>query len=389
MCIALLSCLLFQVSNGNEIVLLTGRISSGFFFGLIYLTSIVHAGENSSKHIRHINLLLHSGLLGLGIIIAVQMRLPPYTIFTPETLVAVQSLVVILFGILASHIFTRESAIFLLHHQKIFYEEDMSEAYDTFTNLQKKNVSADEIEHDFDEIKTMLANESPQSRNPFVDGNLKPLFLCCSCRLVALLSFNLPLIIEVLDSEKIIACDEYPGDQLVINLVLWFGCGLIAISVLHYIGKKHLLYLYSTIFGISLTFVRILSIFDLRYSLTFYLPAVLLLFYFYIVSLPLEMASNIYLSEAFATPKKPFSLAIIVMVEHFVHLLLLIMYFMRWTHWFLLVTSLGLMGLSFKVYWSLPRETNGLSLQQSVYAFRTAIVREWYSQANINSRCVV
>lgn len=317
------------------------------------------------------------------------MRLPPYTIFSRETLVAIHSLVVILFGIVTTHIFTKESPIFLLQHQKIVYEEDMSEAYDTFTNLQMKNVSTDEIEHDFDEIKTMLANESQKSRNPFTDGNLKPTILCCCSRLVALLSFNLPLIIEVLASEQIIACDEHSGDQLVINLVLWFCCGVIAICVLHYIGKKHLLYLYSTMFGISLTFVRILSIFDLRYSLTFYLPAVLLLFYFYIVSLPLEMAANIYLSEAFATPKKPFSLAIIVTVEHFAHLILLIMYFMHWTHWFLLVTSLGLMGLSFKVYWSLPRDTNGVSLQQSVYVFRTAIVREWYSQANINSRCVV
>lgn len=318
------------------------------------------------------------------------MRLPPYTIFSRETLVAVHSLVVILFGIVTTHIFTKESPIFLLQHQKIVYEEDLSEAYDTFTNLQKKKVSAEEIEHDFDEIKTMLANESQQSRNPFTDGNLKPTILCCCSRLVALLSFNLPLIIEVLASEKFIACDEHSGDQLVINLMLWFCCGLISICILHYIGnKKHLLYLYSTMFGISSTFVRILFIFDVRYSLAFYLPAVLLLFYFYLVSLPLEMASNIYLSEAFPTPKKPFSLAIIATAEHSVHLLLLIMYFQRWTSCFLLVTSLGLMGLSFKVYWSLPRDTNGVSLQQSVYAFRTAIVREWYSQANINSRCVV
>lgn len=366
-----------------------GRVLGGCFHGLIYLPTIVHAAENSSKRIRHIALLINSYIFGLGIIIAAQLRLPPYTSVTSETLVAIHSFIVILCGIVITHIFTKESPVFLLHHQKIVYEEDLSEAYDTFTNLQKKHVPADDIEHDFDEIKTMLANESQLSRNPFTDGNLKPTILCGCIRLVALLSFNLPLIIEVLASEKIIACDEHTGDKVVINLVLWFCCGIIAICVLHYIGKKHLLYLYSTIFGISLTFVRILSIFDLRYSLTFYLPAVLLLFYFYIVSLPLEMASNIYLSEAFATPKKPFSLAVIVTVEHCVHLLLLIMYFMRWDHWILLVTSLGLMGMSFKVYWSLPRDTNGVSLQQSVYAFRTAIVREWYSQANINSRCVV
>lgn len=381
---------MFQLSGGNEIALMFGRIFAGMFHGLVYLTTIVHTAENTSKYIRHLLMVEFGFNSGLSVACFALLRIPPYSSFDDNKVVAVPTLVLIATAVIATHFFTKESPIYLLQHQKIVYEEDMSEAYDTFVTLQKKDITPEEVDEKFDEIKAMLAEESLQTRNPFTDGNFKPLFLCCCCRLVGVLSFNLPIIVEVLAEEgSIVSKTACASHQVLIVLLIWLVVGTATVATLHHLNKKFLLFLFSTMFGISSTFVRIILIFDVRYSLVFHLPAVLLLFYFYIVSLPLDTMSSLCLGEAFSTPKRAPSIALIVALEHCLHILLLVLHFNRMSNTFWLITSLGLMGLSFKVYWSLPRATDGASLQQSVLAYRTAVVREWYSQANNKSRCVV
>lgn len=381
---------MFQLANGNEIMLLFGRTFAGIFHGLIYLTTIIHTAENASKYIRHL-LMIEFGInSGISLACIALLRIPPYDQFHSDTIVAVPTLILIIIGIFATHIFTKESPIYLLQHQKLVYEEDLSEAYDTFVSLQKSNITTEEIDEKFDEIKAMLAEESQQTQNPFTDGNLKSLFLCLCCRLVALLSFNLPFIIEVLLAENSIVSDKIENShQIMIIILIWFIIGTLTIIILHHLNKKYLIFLFSTLFGISSTFVRILFIFDIRYSLVYYLPAVLVLFYFYIVTLSMDTMSTLCISEAFSTPKRATSIAVIVIIEHLLHIILLIMYFNKMSNTYWMIVSLGLMGLSFKVYWNLPRDTDGLSLHQSVFVYRTTIIREWYSQANNNSRCVV
>lgn len=346
--------------------------------------------ENASRHFRQILLLSFGYNFGIAILLGAIFILPPYDEFKREYVIAIPSLIFIVIAIICTHIFTIESPIFLLQQQKIVYEEDLSEAYDTFTSLQKKEILPEEIERKFDEIKAMLADELPLTCNVFSDDNAKPLLLCICLRLVSLFSFNLPLImsiIEITSNEILIPCKlKHDNARILVNILFWFIGGMTTICIVHYLNKKYIFYLFSTMFGISYTFIRILFIFDVRYSLVFYFPAVLLLFYFYIVSLPLDMISNVYLSEAFATPKKPLSIGLITVIEHFVHILLLLMHFNRFIECFWLIISLSLMGLSFKVYWSLPHDTNGKSLQQCYFAFRNATVRECYSQANNNSR---
>lgn len=374
--IGLVSNMIFLFSKHNVIMELIARMCAGVLHGLVYITIIIHAGENASKYFRHTLLLFFGSYYSLGIFIG--------SLYDNKAVIVVPVFIYIVITVISTHVKCKESPIYLLQHQKVVYEEDLSKAFDTFVSLQKVELSPEEVGRKFDEIKTMLAEESSLSRNIFTDGNFKALFICLSTRLVGLLSFNLPLITMVANNELFLIPESILRPVLS-TVMLWFCGGLLTITIVHKLGKKHVIYLFASMFGISTIFIRLLFIFDVTHSLVYYLPNALLLFYFYIVSLPLEVTSNVCLSEAFPTPKKPFSIVLITVIEHFVHILLVVMYFNGWTDCVCLVTSLGLMTLGFKIYWSLPKNTDGLSLQQSVYTYRSATSSEWYSQANTNN----
>lgn len=385
----LISSVLLILSNSHDIWLVFGRILGGIVHGLVYITTIIHAGENASKNFRHLLLLIFGYSFGVSLVMATLLRLPPYSTTRVELVVGVPSIVFAILAILSTRFLVKESPLYLLQQQRVVYEEDLSEAYDTFTSLQKRLLTPDEIQKKFDEIKLHFADEMSYSQNIFTDGNFKALILCLCSRLVALLSLNIPLIMWVIKVETLRDI-EHHLNKLVVSIILWFIGGMIMIIVFHRANRKHWFYIVGVIFALICVFVGILQKLQIKnYIFERYLLGVALTLYFTFISLPLEMISTLYLSEAFILPKKPISIAIITILEHLLHILLLFFHLEKIDDAFWAVTSLGLIGLSIKVYWSLPRTTNGLTLHQSANAFKNLTVMEWYSQANINSRCVV
>lgn len=386
---ALLSSLLLILSNSNDICLIFGRIFGGIVHGLVYITTIIHSAENASKNFRHLLLLIFGYNFGVSLLMAALLRLPPYSGANPENMVAIPSIIFAIIAILCTRFLVKESPLYLLQQQRVVYEEDLSEAYDTFTSLQKRLLTPDEIQKKFDEVKLHFADEMSNSQNIFTDGNFKPFLLCLCSRLVGVLSLNLPLVMEVLSCD-VLRDFEHHMHKITITIILWFIGGMAMICSFHRCNRKHWFYVVSMLFGMIITFIGILLIFGVKsYIFKDVFRQLILCVYFFLVSLPLEMISTLYLSEAFILPKKPISIVIITILEHLLHILLIFLYLQKHNDAFWIITSLGLIGLSIKVYWSLPRTTNVMTLHQSANAFKNSTVMEWYSQANINSRCVV
>lgn len=376
-------------SDSKDVFLIFARILGGFLHGLVYITTIIHAAENASKNFRHFLLLIFGYNFGVSIVMGGLLRLPPYSGTNHELIVAIPSIIFAIIAILCTRFLVKESPLFLLQQQRVVYEEDLSEAYDTFTSLQKRLLTPDEIQKKFDEIKLQFADEMSNSQNIFTDGNFKPLILCLCLRLVAVLSLNLTLVLQVANSSTFRDIERHI-DHLAFTVILWFIGGMIMIVVFHRANRKHWFYLASMCFGMIGIFIGILQIFNVKtFIFKNVFPGLALSLYFFLISLPLEMISTLYLSEAFILPKKPLSIALITILEHSMHIILIYFQLRGFLDPFWIVTSLGLIGLSIKVYWSLPRTTNGLTLHQSSNAFKNLTVMEWYSQANTNSRCAV
>lgn len=357
--------------------------------GILYITTIIHSAENASKNFRHILLLTFGYNFGLSVAAGSLLYMPLNRGVNPETLIGTATAVIAFVGVICTRFLVKESPLYLLQQQRIVYEEDLSEAYDTFTSLHKKMLTPDEIQKKFDEAKLHFADEMSNSQNIFTDGNFKTLFLCLCARLVGVLSFNLPLVLHVVSS-KIFEELRDDVNLLMFTIIVWFIGGMFMLCLFHQLNKKHSFYIISVICGICLTLKCVLIVSHVQgYMIKEYIPHFILSLYFFLISLPMEMISTLYLSEAFIVPKKPFSIAIITTFEHLLHILLIVLYENGRDESFWIITGLGLIGLSVKVYWSLPRKTNGLTLHQSVNAFKNATVMEWYSQANVNSRCVV
>lgn len=366
--------------------LIPGRLCAGISHGFVYIATLIHTSETASKEFRHFLVLNVGFTFGLSILVVAVISLSSYKAGGLEANTAITTFIYAILALVNNHFSTQESPIYLLQKQNMDTEGAAAEAYETFRILQKKRMSCIEIQRRFTELKASVIEESFQSRKIFDDGNFNAIILATCIRLATVLSFNLGLVLMALEMGKlVIVTDE--SHMLRIIFLCWFVGGTLTIFISY--KYRHYLYLVALIFGIISTVNIILLIVGIGIFIRIFLfvLTVSLLYYVLCISLPLEILGGIYLSEAFPLSKKPFSIAVTLTVEYLVHILLtfFIMENMMISFWF--VTSLSLIGLGFKLFWCVPRDTHQMALPQSARAFASASAREWYTRANDNSRC--
>lgn len=373
--------------------LIPGRVTAGISHGLVYYTTLVHTSETASKEFRHFVVLNIGFTFGISILVVSVISLSSYNANGLQANTAITTLIYAIIGLINNYVYTQESPIYLLQQQRLRDGDDTEingtaaiEAYETFRVLQRQRMSCLESQRRFAELKAYVSNEHRLSGNILADGNQHVIVLATCIRLATVLSFNLGLVFLTISMEQLVfSADE--AQMLRISFLAWFVCGTLTIFVTY--RRRNCLYLCALAFGIVSTANLIILIIGTKrfIELFVYVLAAMLGAYVLCVSLPLDILGGIFLSEAFPLSKKRWSIAIALCLESVAHLILIwfVVEQMYLSFWF--VTSLSLIGLGFKLAWSVPQDTHRMTLQESAAAFVGASAREWYTRANVNSRC--
>lgn len=241
-------------------------------------------------------------------------------------------------------------------------------------------MSCVDMQRRFLQLKAYVIEEKPYSINILDDNNIHAIVLGTCIRLTTCISFNWAIIFVAINMEQLIfSSDE--SHLLRITFLCWFVCGTLTIFIAY--KMRNCLYFAALAFGIVATanVIALIAFIDIfKYFL-----AVMLGVYILCISLPLEILGGIYISEAFPLAKKPLSMAFALCIEYIVHILLTLFVLQQMYIPFWFLTSLSLIGLGFKLSWSIPQGTYKMTLKQSAIAFGSATAREWYTRANVNS----
>lgn len=396
----MLTCVLFFISEWHPEALIPGRVTAGISHGLIYYTTLVHTSESASKEFRHFVVFNVGFTFGLSILVVAVISLSSYQVEGLQANVAFSTIIYTIIALINNYISTQESPIYLLQQQQsIANDHDNSrnnnddghvaadaKAYETFRILQKQRMTTQEIQRHFAELKAYVRHENVQSTNILDDQNRDAIILVTCIRLATTFSFNLGLIFMTISMEQLVFTHD-ESQMLRITFLAWFVCGTLTIFITY--RARNCLYLCALAFGVISTTNIIILIIGIKVFIKIfsYVLATSLAVYVLCVTLPLDILGCIYLSEAFPLAKKRWSMAIALCVEYTVHIALIV-FVLEEAHisfWF--VTSLSLIGLGFKLSWSVPQDTQRMALHECAAAFSNASAREWYTRANVNSRC--
>lgn len=374
--------------------LIPGRVTAGISHGLIYYVTLVHTSETASKEFRHFVVLNIGFTLGLSILVVAVISLASYRVEKLQANAAITNFIYATIALINNYVSTQESPIYLLQQQRHHTgDEDTPdasvsapEAYESFRVLQKQRMHGDEIRRRFADLKAYVCHEQQQSSNMVADGNHRAIVLATCIRLTTVLSFNLGLIFTAITMKHLIVVSD-ESQMLRITFLAWFVCGTLTIFITYRV--RNCLYLCALAFGIVSTANIIILIIGAKIfiDLFAYVLAITLAVYVLCISLPLDILGGIYLSEAFPLSKKRYSIAVALCTEYTVHLILILLVLQQMHVSFWFVTSLSLIGLGFKLSWSVPHDTQRMAMEECATAFVDASAREWYTRANVNSRC--
>lgn len=380
--LTLLTSVLFMAAEWHPETLIPGRIVAGFSYGLIYFVTLIHTSETASNEFRHFVVLNIGFTFGLSILVVAVISLSSYNVEGLQGNAAITTLIYGIIAFINNYFSTQESPIFLLQKQTDDTEVATIEAYETFRVLQKRRMTCMEMQRRFLQLKAYVMDERQYSTNILDGNNMRAILLGTCIRLTTCLSFNLGICFVAINMEQLIFSND-ESHMLRITFLCWFVCGTLTIFITYKI--RNCLYLAALAFGIVAT-VNVIALIVFIDIFKYVLAAVLGA-YVLCASLPLEILGGIYISEAFPLSKKPLSMAFALCMEFAAHILLTLFVLQQMFIPFWFLTSLSLIGLGFKLSWSIPQDTHKMTLQQSAMAFGSATAREWYTRANVNSRC--
>ncbi len=315
----------------------TGRILMGIAHGLAYVTLITHAGENAAKNMRGTILSIINSMIYTGIFASVAITGAvhydwwsgrPHTI-TSDRIVSIVGVVLAVAAIGINMMMTVESVPFLLdmnnrEHAKINLIRLRGSHHETLALIQE-----------MEEFHLMNVQDKQDNWNIFTDGNVKPLFLMILMRLMVALTNNFLLNTLAIGYASQMF-DNFDIAQLrLVPLVVVaprLGMSIIQIFYADVIKRKIQLIVSSLlapilliVLGIVLNTVRVYS--WSQYQAVNISVAVMWLIFQLACSIGMDQMQDVYLSEAFSTAKKQWSIAFVAAFEHLFHIFMIGMYF--------------------------------------------------------------
>lgn len=398
--------------NDAKEMLIIGRIVAGISHGIVYITIIVHASENSVKEFREILMLLIAGCINCSYILAVIVFQPIDRIFLSESFLFIGSIVYAFIGLFLMLIYTIESVPFLVRH---YCTE--TEAIKLLAKLQQKKITNQTVYQDYLIIRKMCDDElmvygNLTFRHLFTKGNFRPIIFCCYGRIISILSLNLPIVTMILiflrnciedmmpdtgidtaallnnNSNVVSSALSTPASKILIivestfvaalynhevQLVIsvWCGFGACTTAVLYLFDRKRSIYYICCGLGSLLIISGVLHAF---YNILSTVMHLCLIGYFNYTTFAIDLFGHGFLAEAFPTTMKPISIAYVMIIEHFLHIVLIFLYMATWFHDRIIVIMVVVTILSFEIGQKMPK-TNDMSLVQAEKEYRKINIR--------------
>lgn len=329
---------LFIIWDEDGEAIAVGRALMGLAHGIAYVTLITHAGENASKNMRGTTLSIINCMMYSGIFVSVvitgtlqfESPIQPETI-SSERIVAIVGIVLAAASIGCTIMKNVESVPYLLHGNN--REQAM-------VNLKELRASAHEtlaVTQEMEELQLMVAQDKRDNWNIFTDDNAKPLVLMILMRLMVALTNNFLInyVAFTLVQGMLLIVSFTPFNYRMVPLIIVaprLAMSIVQIFYADMLNRKIQILVSSTLAPIVLIVLGIvyntapINSFNQLRTVAVVIIVLWLLFQLS-CSIGMDQMQDVYLSEAFSTAKKRWSLPIVAGVEHLLHILMIGMYF--------------------------------------------------------------
>jgi hypothetical protein len=327
---------LFIAAPNIPTIIALGRICSGVGHGIIYLSTIIHGAEIVVKQIRGMILATPHYCLLVGIFSGTAINMIPNS---PNStlglrLVGIATLIYVAMGALFGYFLIHESPVFLIQRHREL------EARQIMKRLRNDTVETYEMVHDFDELRTMVAEDQKLSKSIFSDGNARPLIIISVLRLLNVLTFN-----SALNVVRLSLAQRFLTSQFVdfaVSGVRFLGGSLTLLTFDVVKRKKYFLVT-------SIASCIALSVLVILYNIVsvsgdWAIAATVLAFDFF-AGLAIGQLTDIYSSEAFPCSKKLDSLIATNVLENVLHVILVIFQYYYSAYTIILSVSIALMAI--------------------------------------------
>lgn len=374
----LLSSLLFTARLYTELrinsVLFSGRFLAGLANGLAYLTVITHAAENAVNQIRGVI------LRGIGYVLAFSLFIAGFTTngtiendIDSECIMGYLNLFYSILALILSPLLTIESASFLLRQTNDGHTVAEREAIviSTMVKLRNEKAETPKIRHDFIEMKHQLNEDELDSRNPFNCKNIRPLAIITGVRVLSVCAKNLPFTVLIMGFfNHLVNPERFSLYMLFLLLSCRFIFGMITMFFIDKFERKKYLYIFSILCGILLliTCVVVSNTGDSFFQASFLSYGIIIFFIF--ASMSIDCIGHVQTSEAFSYATKSWSITIATSIEHFVHIIFIVVFKLQYDVSAFVLISIGLMVMGLSTLLTVPRKTKGLSLRQTRDIYR-------------------
>lgn len=371
--------LLHIIWDRDYTAIVFGRLLTSLAHGIVFIALITHAGENASKNMRGTILSTITCMLNIAIFISVHVtsnvRLDAD--FSAERIIAIIALIFILASIICTVTVTVETIPYLLR------KNQPNVAMQNMKHLHVGIVSP-QIKREMEELKTMIMQDKQDDRIPFSNRNLKPLLQMITIRLMAALTNNFLLNYVLIRFCELILYNYRYAPLLIVAPRL-------AMSVLQTLyadvfPRKIQIIVAASLAGLTLFGLGIfLNIVNVTSSVNYYIPSIFCIFFQLFSSMGIDQMSDVYLSEAFSTAKKPWSLSFVMVIEHTFQIFMSGMAFTTIApaglYALLFISGTFVIVIAIILMFTLP-ETKGMTLKQA----RDVLREEKILSCNIGSR---
>lgn len=397
---------------------LFGRFFAGISHGITYVTIFVHASENASKDFRHILLTI------IGITIALSICFTStFLIYVPipeldddqhivkdsevssANTIMVTSLVFCLASVAVNYFFSHETVPFLLKHN---YRDD--EALYVLSKLHDEDSNSAIVHSELEAMKEMCNNDyiEFQEQKIFRSIHRNLLSFALYGRLVAVQSFNVPIVVFFVKVLRAVAANDFveelekvKGNETFVDtmkhmehlenevnlylnavkttLMTWFVFGVAVTLIANLFKWKRGIHLTSFLAGAIVIVFNVLYITGIWAKFFAGITLLTLFIYFNCLSIIVDIIGYTYLTECFPVSTKPWAIGFVSIIENLFQILI-ISADLRPDSYILLegridpeLIGMGLLLalLGYRLYHTAP-ETRGLSLAAAKMAFLQA-----------------
>lgn len=403
---------------------LFGRFFAGISHGITYVTIFVHASENASSDFRHILMTI------IGIVIALSICFTStFLIYVPipeleedqyvvkdsevssANTIMVTSLVLCLAAVGVNYFFSHETVPFLLKHN---YRDD--EALYVLSKLHNEDSNSAIVHSELDAIKEMCNNDYMefQEQKIFRSVHRNLLSYALYGRLVAVQSFNVPVVVLIVKMLRKVASDEVIEEvesmkanesleetmqhlqnveddvELYLNavratLMTWFVCSVTLALIANYYNWKRGIHFTSFLAGAVVIVFNALYTIDIMKDFFRGITVLAIFIYFNFLTTIVDIIGYTYLTECFPVSTKPAGIGFVSIFENLLHIQIITRDLQPdpYIHGRIdpgqIVMGLLLVLLGFRLYRTAP-QTRGLHLAAAKQAFlqATNAIKWWH-----------